>query len=302
VPPAKKTRKSSMPAARNTSKGPSRRARAAPAGPGLSITDKVAFALATLASLGTPRVRDDMARRFGITGKTASTAHGVPMNQIQKLAKELRLATPKARKPAKTATKAKKPEPPAAGAPDAAAHNHALAQALWDTGKYDARMVAVYVAEPSLVTPAQMDAWTAGMDNWAICDTACFHLFDKTPHALDKIDQWSTGRLSRGVKPPADDEFVRRTAFALFASVALHDKGDIEDRLLALLPLTERAVTNPPDDRNFVIKAVSWALRSAARRPRLRTECVAIARRLADLPHAGARWTGKDVLRQLKAR
>src|SRR5690606_4172282 len=108
------------------------------------------------------------------------------------------------------------------------------------------------------VTAAQMDRWCRDFDNWAICDTVCFHLFDKTPHAYGKVRGWA----------PRREEFVRRAAFALLASLALHDK-DAPDRVfLPLLPLIERAAT---DERNFVKKGVSWALRGiGARNDRLR--------------------------------
>src|SRR5688572_8253431 len=86
--------------------------------------------------------------------------------------------------------------------------SHALAAALWKSGSYEARMLATFVEDPAQVTPAQMDAWCKDFDNWAICDTACFHLFDRTPHAFGKVEQWAKSR----------DEFVKRAAFALLAS------------------------------------------------------------------------------------
>jgi len=92
--------------------------------------------------------------------------------------------------------------------------DHELAAALWDTGVYEARLVASFVADPSQVTPAQMDRWCKDFDNWAICDTMCFNLFDRTPHAWAKVTQWSSSK----------DEFVKRTAFALLWSLSVHDK------------------------------------------------------------------------------
>ena len=92
--------------------------------------------------------------------------------------------------------------------------SHELAAALWATGWHEARILAAFVDEPERVTPAQMDRWCRDFDNWAICDTVCFHLFDRTPHAFRKVAQWSRRR----------EEFVKRAAFALLASVALHDK------------------------------------------------------------------------------
>ena len=165
--------------------------------------------------------------------------------------------------------------------------DQALAEALWKTGWYEARMLVAFVAEPERVAPAQMDRWARDFDNWAICDHMCFHLFDRSPHAWKKIAQWSRSR----------HEFVKRAAFALLASVALHDKKGPDAPFLTALPLIERAA---PDDRNFVKKGVSWALRGVGRRSAaLHAPSVALARRLAASEAAAARWVGKDALREL---
>jgi 3-methyladenine DNA glycosylase AlkD len=168
-----------------------------------------------------------------------------------------------------------------------AGRDHGLAEALWRTGSYDARMMTPFVDEPARVTPAQMDRWARDFDNWAICDALCFHLFDRTPHAWRKIDTWSRSR----------EEFVKRAAFALLASVALHDKTTGDAPFVKALPLVERGAS---DDRNFVKKGVSWALRSVGRRNRaLNRAAVTVARRLAESPDAAPRWVGKDALREL---
>lgn len=165
--------------------------------------------------------------------------------------------------------------------------DHELAIALWETGWYEARMLTAFVAEPDRVTPAQMDRWARDFDNWAICDTLCFHLFDRTPHAWRKIEQWSTRR----------DEFVKRAAFALLASVALHDKKEVDAPFVQSLDLIEQGAT---DDRNFVKKAVSWALRTVGRRSTaLNAASVAVAKRLAGSSDRAPRWVGKDALREL---
>ena len=164
---------------------------------------------------------------------------------------------------------------------------HALAIALWKTGWYEARMLTAFVDDPALVTPAQMDRWCRDFDNWAICDSTCFHLFDKTPHAFAKMRQWST----------APGEFQKRAAFALMASVALHDKKADDRLFLPLLPLIERAAS---DDRNFVKKGVSWALRGIGRRsPVLNKPAVKLAHNLAKSASTSARWVGRDALREL---
>ena len=165
--------------------------------------------------------------------------------------------------------------------------SHALAAALWATGWYEARMMAVFVEEPERVTAAQMDRWCRGFDSWAICDTACLHLFDRTPHAFAKVSQWAK----------AKGEFQRRAAFALLASLALHDKASGDAPFMKALGLVERAAD---DDRNFVKKAVNWALRGIGERSAgLNRAAIAVATRLAESPDAGPRWIGRDALRQL---
>jgi 3-methyladenine DNA glycosylase AlkD len=165
--------------------------------------------------------------------------------------------------------------------------SHELAQALWKTEWYEARILASFVDEPEKVTPAQMDRWCRGFDNWAVCDTVCFHLFDKTPHAFGRIAKWSQ----------SDEEFVKRAAFALLASLALHDRKSGDEPFALCLRLVEAAAT---DDRNFVKKGVSWGLRGVGRRSRaLHDAAVALARRLSSSTSATARWIGKDVLRDI---
>jgi len=167
--------------------------------------------------------------------------------------------------------------------------NHELALALWETGSYEARMLTPFVDDPASVTPSQMDRWCRDFDSWAICDALCFHLFDKTPHAWKKIAQWSDARA----------EFVKRASFALLASVALHDKAAPDKPFLDSLALIERAAS---DDRNFVKKAVSWALRGIGKRnPALHAAAVKLASRLAKSDDRAARWIGNDALRDLAA-
>jgi len=165
--------------------------------------------------------------------------------------------------------------------------SHALALELWDAGWYESRMLAAFVDEPARVTRRQMQAWALDFDNWAICDTVCFHLFDKAPLAWSQVRPWA--RSPR--------EFVKRAAFALVASLALHDKSAPDARFRPLLPLIARAAS---DDRNFVKKGVSWALRGIGRRgPVLRRAAVSLARRLARSNDPAARWVGRDALRDL---
>jgi len=164
--------------------------------------------------------------------------------------------------------------------------DHALALQLWEAGVYEGRMLAGFLADPKQVTPELMDRWAADFDNWAICDTMCFHLFDRTPHALAKVREWAV----------REEEFVRRAAFALLASIACHDRKLPDQALLDLLPLIEAA----DDNRNFVRKGVSWALRSiGGRRAALHAPCLALAERLAASSNPAKRWVGKDALRDL---
>jgi 3-methyladenine DNA glycosylase AlkD len=165
--------------------------------------------------------------------------------------------------------------------------NHDVAMALWDTGWYEARMTAAFLGEPARLTPAEMDRWCRDFDNWAVCDHACFHLFDKSPHAWSKVTAWSKRR----------DEFQKRAAYALLASLALHDKETPDAKFLPTLTLIERDAT---DERNFVKKGISWALRLIGRRSRLlNKESVALSKRLADSSDPTARWLGKSALKEL---
>lgn len=216
------------------------------------VGDKVEEILRWLGRHGTKRNRDGMARYAIVADKV----FGVSMATMQPYAKKL-------------------------------GRDHELALALWKTGWYEARMMAAFVDDRALVTAAQMDAWAREFDNWAVCDTLCFKLFDRTPHAWKKIDQWSRRR----------EEFVKRGAFALLASVALHDKKALDEPFIKSFKLIEREST---DARNFVKKGVSWALRSVGHRnARLNTEATRVAQRLADSTDSTARWIGKDALKDI---
>jgi 3-methyladenine DNA glycosylase AlkD len=148
-------------------------------------------------------------------------------------------------------------------------------------------MLSAFVDDPARLTAAQMDRRARDFDNWATCDHLCFHLFDRTPHAWRKIEQWSTRR----------EEFVKRAAFALLASVARHDRAAPDAPFKRSLRLIARAAG---DERNFVKKGVSWALRSVGERSAPLYEAALVtARRLAASPEPAARWVGKDAVRQL---
>ena len=165
--------------------------------------------------------------------------------------------------------------------------DHALASALWRTEWYEARMLCAFVDDPDEVTPAQMDRWAKDFDNWAICDSTTFHLFDKTPYAWDKVAAWA----------PRKEEFVRRAAFALLAALAVHDKKAPDTNYRRSFKLIARAAS---DERNFVKKGVSWALRSIGNRsPALNAEAIQLATKLSKSKDATERWVGKDTLRDI---
>ena len=166
--------------------------------------------------------------------------------------------------------------------------DHALSEALWDTGRYEARLLAAFTGEPELVTAAQMDRWAKAFDSWAVCDTVCLHLFDRAPHAWKKVAPRCRNRA----------EFVRRAGFALLAALALHDKTAADAPFLEALPLVEDTAD---DDRNFVKKAVNWALRAVGQRnAALHAAAIVLAERLAARDEPSARWIGKDALRDLR--
>jgi 3-methyladenine DNA glycosylase AlkD len=210
---------------------------------------RLAEALSALEALGEAKVRDGMAR-YGIV--TSERVLGVSMANIQQVAKRF-------------------------------GRDHALAEALWATRIYEARLLVAYVADPAALTPEQMDVWTRDMDNWATPDTLAFKLFDQSPHAFSMVDAWAAD----------PDEWVKRTAFALLASLALHDKKRVDEPFLERLPLIEAAAT---DERNFIKKGVSWALRSIGgkRSPVLRLAARELADRLAASPDKTAKWIGRD--------
>jgi 3-methyladenine DNA glycosylase AlkD len=208
--------------------------------------------LAWLERQGTQRTVKEMAR-YGIE---AERAFGVPMGTLLSLRKRL-------------------------------GKDHALATALWESGWYEARLLAALVGDPQRVTRRQMNAWAAGFENWADCDTVCFHLFDRTAFAWEKARRWST----------SPRELVKRGGFVLMACLALHDKAAPDRSFRAFLPLIEKGAH---DERNFVKKGVSWALRAIGRRNlALNAAALEVAKRLALSEEAACRWVGKDALREL---
>lgn len=166
--------------------------------------------------------------------------------------------------------------------------NHLLAQRLWKTGVPDAMILAAFIGEPEKLSGALMDRWVVCIQSWDVCDQVCSNLFDRTPLAWQKIRRWSL----------RDEEFVKRAAYVLIATLAVHDRTARDSDFLALLPLIREGAL---DDRNYVRKAVNWALRHIGKRNlRLRTAAIAEARIIRLLPSASARWIAADAIRELQ--
>jgi 3-methyladenine DNA glycosylase AlkD len=165
--------------------------------------------------------------------------------------------------------------------------DHALALALWDTGIPDARIVAGMVADPRRLTSRQMEVWVKGLRSWDVCDQVCGSAFLQSPWAWKKVSAWSGRR----------DEFVRRAAFALLATLAVHDHESVDERFVRALALVEAAAD---DDRNFVRKAVNWALRNIGKRnAALNAAAIEAAQRIGQRGTRAARWIAADALREL---
>jgi 3-methyladenine DNA glycosylase AlkD len=210
-----------------------------------------------LRALGNPENVAGMAR-FGIASEGTL---GISIPDLRGIAKELKKS-------------------------DAAAR-HELAGELWASRVHEARILAALIDVPALVDDDQMERWVADLDSWDVCDQLMMNLFDKMPVAFAKAREWA-------VRP---EEFVRRAAFALIASLASHDKDAPDEAFERLFPLIRLAAL---DDRNFVKKAVNWALRGIGKRDRrLNARAIKVAEQLADTPSKSARWIGRDAVREL---
>lgn len=167
--------------------------------------------------------------------------------------------------------------------------DHGLAKELWATGIHEARILASMLADPEKTSPAMMDRWVAVLDSWDVCDQVCANLFECIPVAYEKAEEWSHDHR----------EFVKRAGFTLMARLAVSDKA-APDRLFLRFLSRVRAEAN--DGRNYVRKAVNWALRQIGKRnPTLHTRAVNLARTLAGSATPSSRWVGKDALRELTA-
>ncbi|QHT67999.1 DNA alkylation repair protein [Rhodocytophaga rosea] len=166
--------------------------------------------------------------------------------------------------------------------------NHSLALDLWNTGIHEARILAALIDDPKLVTETQMESWVQDFNSWDLCDQTCGNLFDKTPYAFDKAAEWSF----------REEEFIKRAGFVLMAWLAVHAKKTPDESFLPFFKHLEREAK---DKRNFVKKAVNWALRQIGKRSRyLREEAILIARLIREQPYSSARWIAADALRELE--
>ena len=165
--------------------------------------------------------------------------------------------------------------------------DHSLAKKLWDSGVHEARALATMIADPGQVNEQLMESWVRDLGSWDICDHCCGNLWDKTPFAYHKAREWSR-------RP---EEFVKRASFSLMAALAVHDKRTNDDQFIRFLSIIKRTSN---DDRNFVKKAVNWALRQIGKRNRtLNRKAIETAREIQGLNSKTARWIAADALREL---
>ena len=168
--------------------------------------------------------------------------------------------------------------------------DHKLALDLWKTGIAEARILAAMVDDPDKLTEEQMEDWVQGINSWDVCDQVCMNLFEKNQLAWKKIVDWSQRK----------EEFVKRTAFSLIACLAWHDKKASDEKFTELFPVIIRGAT---DERNFVKKAVNWALRNIGKRNiKLNEAAINTAREIRRLDSKAARWVASDAIRELESK
>jgi len=166
---------------------------------------------------------------------------------------------------------------------------HKLALELWKTGIAEARIVAAMIDEPEELTEEQMEDWVKDLDSWDVCDQVCMNLFEKTPLAWKKILDWSE----------REEEFVKRTAYSLLACLAWHDKKVEDEQFIELFSVIKRGAM---DERNYVKKAVNWALRNLGKRnPNLNKAAIEVAREIQQIDSKAARWIASDAIKELES-
>lgn len=167
--------------------------------------------------------------------------------------------------------------------------NHELAQKLWASKIHEARLLVGFIDDPKQVTEKQMESWVNDFDSWDVCDQVCMNLFDKNPLAYSKAVEWA-GRK---------EEFIKRAGFALMAVLAFHDKKASDKEFEKFFPIITKGST---DERNFVKKAVNWALRQIGKRSLyLNKKAVAAAKEIQKIESKSARWIAADAIRELES-
>jgi 3-methyladenine DNA glycosylase AlkD len=165
--------------------------------------------------------------------------------------------------------------------------NHELALELWESGIHDARLLAVFLDDPSQVTEDQMDSWAKDFDSWDVCDQVCTSLFDLTSYAWKKVFEWAE----------RNEEFVKRAAFSIIAGLAVHDKKSNNEKFEQLAPLI---LKHAIDERNYVKKAVNWALRNIGKRNKmLNKKMVELSKKIQKIDSKSAKWIASDAIREL---
>lgn len=165
--------------------------------------------------------------------------------------------------------------------------DHDLARRLWETGIPEARIVAAMIDRPEEMTEQQMDEWVVGFNSWDVCDQVCMNLFEKSPLVWKKIVEWSE----------REEEYVKRAAYALIACLAWHDKKAKDEKFTRLFPLIKRGAI---DERNYVRKAVSWALRNIGKRnKKLNEAALEVAEEMGRMDSRAARWIASDTRKEL---
>lgn len=168
--------------------------------------------------------------------------------------------------------------------------NHLLAQRLWSSGIHEARILASMIDSPEDVSEEQMELWVNDFDSWGVCDQCCGNLFDKTSLAFRKAVEWSE----------RDGEFVKRAGFVLMATLAVHDKNAKDEKFMEFFPIIRREST---DNRNFVRKAINWALRQIGKRnPNLNKRAIKAAKEIRKMDSKSAKWIASDAIRELTSR
>jgi len=168
--------------------------------------------------------------------------------------------------------------------------NHQLALKLWNSKIHDARLLACFIDNPGEVTTDQMDSWAEDFDSWDICDQACTSLFDLSPLAYKKVYQWADN----------EKEFVKRAAFSLIAGLAVHDKKASDEQFISFLTIIKKQST---DGRNYVRKAVNWALRNIGKRNQaLNKKALQTAKEIRQIDSKTARWIANDAIRELDSK